>query len=164
MSQPYWSWGSDVLECDAPSVDPRVYKDLDELNNIVQQLRNDVAVLHREKGELKKRVLCLEKFINIADAFLKKIGDAEEETHKTKDSGVAEKREESIQNKKGRLQYTPLNLKWDDLAVMRVTLVKFLTNPPQKMDMPIAEGDGGDDVIVRVQQKRGQEKSATLGL
>ena len=29
MSQPYWSWGSDVLECDAPSVDPRVYKDLD---------------------------------------------------------------------------------------------------------------------------------------
>ena len=130
----------------------------------MQQLRNDVVVLHREKGEPKKRVLCLEKFISNADAFLEKIRDAGKETHKTEDSGVAEKREESIQNKKGKLQYTPLNLKWDNLAVVRVTLVKFLTNPPQKMDMSIAEGDGGDDVIVRVQQKRGQEKSATLGL
>ncbi|CAL8134471.1 unnamed protein product [Prunus armeniaca] len=35
MSQLYWSWGSDVPECDAPSVGPRVCKDLDELNSVV---------------------------------------------------------------------------------------------------------------------------------
>ncbi|CAB4320003.1 unnamed protein product [Prunus armeniaca] len=61
MSQPYWSWGSDVPECDAPSVAARVCKDLDELNSVVQQLRNEAAVLHREKAQLEERVLRLEK-------------------------------------------------------------------------------------------------------
>ncbi|KAL6293672.1 hypothetical protein ACE6H2_001814 [Prunus campanulata] len=36
MRQPYWSWGSVVPECDAPSAGPRVCKDLDELNFVVQ--------------------------------------------------------------------------------------------------------------------------------
>ncbi|KAI5334576.1 hypothetical protein L3X38_024709 [Prunus dulcis] len=68
MSQPYWSWESDVPECDAPSVALRVRKDLDELNFVVQQLRNELAVLHREE-----RVLRLEKCTSHADA--RKTGD-----------------------------------------------------------------------------------------
>ncbi|CAL8991317.1 unnamed protein product [Prunus brigantina] len=85
MSQPYWSWGSDVPECDAPSVAPRVCKDLDELNYVVQQLRNEVAVLHREKGQLEERVLRLKKCTSHADA--RKTEDAREERNKTEDAG-----------------------------------------------------------------------------
>ncbi|KAI5327392.1 hypothetical protein L3X38_026788 [Prunus dulcis] len=68
MSQPYWSWGLDVPECDAPCVAPSICKDLDELNFVVQQLRNEVAVLHREKGELEERVLRLKKCTIHADS------------------------------------------------------------------------------------------------
>ncbi|CAB4304123.1 unnamed protein product [Prunus armeniaca] len=64
----------------------------------IKRLRNEVAVLHHEKGELDERVLCLEKCISHAN--VRKIDDAGEESHKTKDGGVAESREESIQNKK----------------------------------------------------------------
>ncbi|CAL8167791.1 unnamed protein product [Prunus armeniaca] len=85
MSQPYWSWGSDVLEFDAPSVGLRVCKDLDELNSVVQQLRNEVAVLYREKGQLEERVLCSEKCTRYADA--RKTRDARAERNKTKDAG-----------------------------------------------------------------------------
>ncbi|CAB4268795.1 unnamed protein product [Prunus armeniaca] len=191
MSQPYWSWGSDVPECDAPSVGPQVCKDLDELNSIVQQLRNKVAVLDREKGKLEERVLCLEKCTSHADA--RKIGDAGAERNKTKDAGeernktedggeesqktedggeesdktenggVAESREQCVQNGKEEVQYTPPDINWDDPGVVCVTLVKFLTNPPQKIDMSTAEGECGEDVIVGVWQKRGRGKSEILG-
>ncbi|CAB4308732.1 unnamed protein product [Prunus armeniaca] len=124
MSQPYWSWGSDVFECDAPSVGPR-------------QLRNEVAVLHHE--------------------------DAGEESDKTEDGGVAESREQCVQNGKEDVQYTPPDINWDDPGVVCVTLVKFLTNPPRKIDMSTAEGECGEDVIVGVRQKRGRGKSEILG-
>ncbi|KAI5323409.1 hypothetical protein L3X38_032481 [Prunus dulcis] len=63
-----WSWGSHVPECDATNVGLHVCKDLDELNSVVQQLRNEVAVLHREKD-------------------VRKPGDAGEERNKTEDAG-----------------------------------------------------------------------------
>ncbi|CAB4278556.1 unnamed protein product [Prunus armeniaca] len=85
MSQPYWSWGSDVPECDALSVALRICKDLDELNSVVQQLRNEVTVLHHEKGQLEERVLRLENCNSHADA--RKTGDAREERNKTEDAG-----------------------------------------------------------------------------
>ncbi|CAB4317115.1 unnamed protein product [Prunus armeniaca] len=155
MSQPYWSWGSDVPECDAPSVGPR--------------LRNEVAILHREKGKLEERVLCLEKCTSHADA--RKTGDARAERNKTKDAGeernktedageesqktvdagdesdktedggVAESREQCVQNGKEEVQYTPLDINWDDPGV----------------------GECGEDVIVGVRQKRGRGKSEILG-
>ncbi|CAL9005454.1 unnamed protein product [Prunus brigantina] len=75
----------DVPECDAPSVAPRVCKDLDELNSVVQQLRNEVAILHREKGKLEEIVLRLDKCTSHADA--RKIGDAREERNKIEDAG-----------------------------------------------------------------------------
>ena len=43
-----------------------------------------------------------------------------------------------------------------------VTLVKFLTNPPRKIDMSTAEGECGEDVIVGVWQKRVREKSEII--
>ncbi|CAB4286353.1 unnamed protein product [Prunus armeniaca] len=49
-------------------------------------------------------------------------------------------------------------------GVVCVTLVKFLTNPPQKIDMSTAEGECGEDVIVGVRQKSGLENSEILGL
>ncbi|KAI5323530.1 hypothetical protein L3X38_032602 [Prunus dulcis] len=132
MSQPYWSWGSDVPECNAPSVAPWVCKDLDELNSVVQQLRNET-------------------------------GDAGEESQKTEDGGVAESRDQCVQNAKEKVQYTPPDINWDDPGVVCVTLVKFLTNPPRKIDMSTAEGEWDEDVIVGVRQKRGRGKSEILG-
>ncbi|KAI5327601.1 hypothetical protein L3X38_026997 [Prunus dulcis] len=125
MNQPYWSWGSDVPECDAPSVTSRICKDLDEVNFVGQKFKNEVAMLHREKGELEERVLRLEKCTSHADA--RKTEDAGEESHKTEDAGkkshkiedtgeenhkiendgVAESREESVRNEKEEVQYTP---------------------------------------------------------
>ena len=98
MSQPYWSWGSDIPECDAPSVGLRVFKDLDELNYVVRQLRNEVEVLHHEKGQLEERVVCLEKSTAHTDAFLRKkrcykgVGNVKteddgEKVEKTEDGG-----------------------------------------------------------------------------
>ncbi|KAI5323552.1 hypothetical protein L3X38_032624 [Prunus dulcis] len=66
--------------------------------------------------------------------------------------------------RKKRCNIHPPDINWDDLAVMCATLVKCLTNPPQKMDMPITEDDCCDDVIVGVQKKRSRGKSVTLGL
>ncbi|KAL6269439.1 hypothetical protein ACE6H2_026350 [Prunus campanulata] len=191
MRQPYWSWGSVVPECDAPSAGPWVCKDLDELNSVVQQLRNEVALLHREKGELEERVLRLEKCTSHADARkseddgeerLKtedageerhKIEDAGEERHETEDAGeesdkteeggVPESREECVQNAKEEVQYTTPDINWDDPDVVCVTLVKFLTNPPRKIDMSTAEGECGEDVIVGVGRKRGRGRSRTVG-
>ncbi|KAL6284611.1 hypothetical protein ACE6H2_015540 [Prunus campanulata] len=191
MRQPYWSWGSVVPECDAPSVGPRVCKDLDELNSVVQQLRNEVALLHREKGELEERVLRLEKCTSHADARKSeddgeerlKTEDAGEERHKTEDAGeerhetedageesdkteeggVAESREECVQNEKEEVQYTTPDINWDDPDVVCVTLVKFLTNPPRKIDMSTAEGECGEDVIVGVGRKRSRGRSRTVG-
>ncbi|CAL2257232.1 unnamed protein product [Prunus armeniaca] len=60
------------------------------------------------------------------------------------------------------VQYTPPDINWDDLGVVCVTLVKFLTNPPQKIDMSTAEGECGEDVIVGVRQKKGWGKSEIL--
>ncbi|CAL2239885.1 unnamed protein product [Prunus armeniaca] len=183
MIQLYWSWVLDVPECDAPSVAPRVCKDLDELNSVVQQLRNEVAVLHREKGQLEEKVLRLEKCISHADA--RKTGDAGEERNKTEDArkeksqktedaekksdktedgGVAESREQHVQNAKEEMQYTPSDINWDDPGVVCVTFVKFLTNPPRKIDMSTAEGECGEDVIVGVQQKKGRGNNEILGL
>ncbi|CAL2239359.1 unnamed protein product [Prunus armeniaca] len=127
ISQPYWSWGLDVPECDAPSVALRVCKDLDELNSnsIVQQLRNEVVVLLREKGQLEEKVLRLEKCTSHADARKtgdageernktedageerNKTGDAGEESGKIEDGGVAESREHCVQNANEEVQYTP---------------------------------------------------------
>ncbi|CAB4269239.1 unnamed protein product [Prunus armeniaca] len=190
MSQPYLSWGSDVPECDAPIVAPRVCKDLDELNSVVQQLRNEVAILHREKGQLEERVLHLEKCTSHADA--RKNGDAGEKMNKTEDAGeernkteddgeesqktedageesdkikdgrVAEFKEQCVQSAKEEVQYTPPDINWDDPGVVCVTLVKFLTNPTRKIDMSTAEGECGEDVIVGVRQKRGRGKSEIL--
>ncbi|CAB4313975.1 unnamed protein product [Prunus armeniaca] len=198
MSQPYWSWGSDVPECDTHSVALRVCKDLDELNSVVQQLRNEVTVLHREKGQLEERVLRLEKCTSHADAGKErnKTEDAEEERNKpedaedakkernktedaveesqktedvgeesdkTEDGGVAESREQCVQNGKEEVQYTPPDINWDDPGMVCVTLVKFLTNPPPKIDLSTVEGECGEDVIVGVRQKRGRGKSEILG-
>ncbi|CAB4299911.1 unnamed protein product [Prunus armeniaca] len=223
MSQSYWSWGSDVPEFDAPSVGPWVCKDLDELKSVVQQLRNEVAVLYREKGQLEERVLCLEKCTRHADARKtrdagaernktkdageernktedagvernktkdpgeernetedageesqktedkdareesQKTEDAGEESDKTEDGGVAKSREQCVQNAKEEVQYTPPDINWDDLGVVCVTLVKFLTNPPRKIDTSTAEVECGEDVIVGVRQKRGRGKSEILG-
>ncbi|KAI5335163.1 hypothetical protein L3X38_025296 [Prunus dulcis] len=134
MSQPYWSWGSDVLECDAPSVAPRVCTDLDELNSVVQHLRNEVAVLHREKGELEERVLCLEKCTIHADVG--KTEDAGDESHKTEDA-----REESDKTEDGGVA----------------------ESGEQCIDMFIGKGECGEDVIVGVWQKRDRGKSEILG-
>ncbi|KAI5339057.1 hypothetical protein L3X38_018329 [Prunus dulcis] len=133
------------------SVAPRECKDLDELNFVVQQLRNEVAVLHHEKGELEERVLCLEKCANHVD--VRNTGDAGEESHKTEDGGVVESSEDFVQNEKEKVQYAPPDINWDDPDVVCVTLVKFLTNPPQKIGMSTTEGDRDKDVIVGVQQK-----------
>ena len=144
----------------------------------MQQLRNEVAVLHREKGQLEEKVLCLEKCTSHADARKtgdagaernktkdagekrnktedageesQKTEDAGEESDKTEDGGVAESREQCVQNAKEKVQYTPLDINWDDPGVVCVTLVKFLTNPPRKIDMSTAEGECGEDVIVGV--------------
>ena len=61
------------------------------------------------------------------------------------------------------MQYTPPDINWDDPGVVCVTLVKFLTNPPRKIDMSTAEGEWDEDVIVGVRHKRGREKSEILG-
>ncbi|CAB4273213.1 unnamed protein product [Prunus armeniaca] len=159
MSQLYWSWGSDVPECDAPSY-------------------------CHEKGKLEERVLCLEKRTSHADARKtrdageemnktkdggeespktededageesQKTEDAGEESDKTEDDGVAKSREQCVQNDKEEVQYTPSDINWDDPGVVCVTLVKFLTNPPRKIDMSTAEGECGEDVIVGVRQKK----------
>ncbi|CAL9024777.1 unnamed protein product, partial [Prunus brigantina] len=63
----------DVPKCDAPSVAPRVCKDLDELNFAVQQLRNEVACT--------------------SHAYARKTKYTGEESHKIEDGGVAESRE-----------------------------------------------------------------------
>ncbi|CAL8993147.1 unnamed protein product [Prunus brigantina] len=121
-------------------------------SNVAQfSLRNEVVVLHREKGELEDRVLRLEKCTSHADARKTedageeshKIDDAEEESDKIEDGGVAESREQCVQNAKEEVQYTPPNINWDDPNVVCVTLVKFLTNPPRKIDMSTAEGECG---------------------
>ncbi|KAI5323935.1 hypothetical protein L3X38_033008 [Prunus dulcis] len=130
---------------------PQVCKDLDELNSVVQLLRNEVAILHREKGQLEERVLLSKKCTSHADARKtrdageernktedareesQKTEDAGEESDKTEDGGVAESREQCVQNAK------------------------------EKIDMSTAEGESGEDVIVRVRQKRGQGKSEILG-
>ncbi|CAL2272646.1 unnamed protein product [Prunus armeniaca] len=156
MSQLYWSWGSDVLECDAPSVAPRVCKDLDELNFVVQQLRNEVAVLHREKGQLKERVLCLEKCTNHAD--VRKTGDAGEERNKTKDA-----REESQKTEDEDAGEESQKTKDAGEESDKTEDGGAAESRERCIDLSTDEGECGKDVIVGVRQKRGRGKSEILG-
>ncbi|CAL2239834.1 unnamed protein product [Prunus armeniaca] len=160
MSQPYLSWGSDVPECDAPIVAPRVCKDLDELNSIVQQLRNEVAILHREKGQLEERVLRLEKCTSHADA--RKNGDAGEKMNKTEDVGEERNKTEDAGEESQKTE--DAGEESDKIKDGRVAEFKehCVQNAKEEIDMSTAEGECGEDVIVGVRQKRGRGKSEIL--
>ncbi|CAB4263620.1 unnamed protein product [Prunus armeniaca] len=123
MSQPYWSWGSDFPKCDAPSVVLRVCKDLDELNSVVQQLRNETRWKSRDAGAERNKTKDAGEERNKtededAGEESQKTEDAGEKSDKTEDGGVAESREQCVQNGKEEVQYTPPDINWDDLSVL----------------------------------------------
>ncbi|CAL9000699.1 unnamed protein product, partial [Prunus brigantina] len=100
---------------DPPSVRSRVCKDFDELNSVVQQLRNEVVVLHHEKGQVEERVLLLEKSTSHAEAVLRekrcykgvgnvKIEDDGEKVEKIEDDGEEVEKTEDVERRLIRLR------------------------------------------------------------
>ncbi|KAI5335476.1 hypothetical protein L3X38_025609 [Prunus dulcis] len=139
-----------------------------------QQLRNEVAVLHHEKGQLEERVLCLEKCTSHADA--RKTGDAGAERNKTKDAGEERNKTEDDGEESQKTEDEDAREesqktedageesdKTEDGGVAE-SREQCVQNAKEKIDMSTAEGECGVDVIVGVRQKRGRGKSEILGL
>lgn len=183
MQQNYWSWGSDFPEGDAPNIGPQLCKDLAEVNHVVQQLRDEIALLHHEKSEqwekfvhfkdstahgmevMRLELVALRKIIgdgggNVVPPSFVKVTPMEKDDSIGGNEGHGHQPENVVVNDKGELEYIPPEINWDDHALVCRTLVTFLQNPCRKRKISIEDDEADedkndvDDGVTVVQKKK----------
>lgn len=191
MQQNYWSWGSDFPEGDAPNIGPQLSKDLAEVNHVVQQLRDEIALLHHEKSEqwekfvhfkdstahgmevMRLELVALRKIIgdgggNVVPPSFVKVTPMEKDDSIGGNEGHGHQPENVVVNDKGELEYIPPEINWDDHALVCRTLVTFLQNPCRKRKISIEDDEADedkndvDDGVTVVQKKKVRGRGTTV--